>query len=174
MIHAFAAGLLAATASTVSTADPEEPLRYEVDLTGFEDDLFHVVAIPAGLTAEDRYFDFVAFAPGVHSVLNFGRFVQEVKAFDEAGNELGVEQRDMNRWELAEPTKVARIEYTIEDSFDTEIQEHRVLPCAGTGIEDDYVLMNSYGVLGYFEKPPRATGRADDRARSGLGGRDGP
>ena len=98
-----------------------------------------------------RYFDFVAFAPGVHSVLNYGRLVQTVRAFDAAGDEIAVTHVSMNRWEPADPTRVQRIEYEIEDSFDTELDEHRINPCAGTGIEEDYVYLNTFGVLGYFE-----------------------
>lgn len=140
-----------ASALSASQEAAEPPLAYEVDLRNSSDDLFHVSVRPGPLAAEDRYFDFVAFAPGVHSVLNFGRFVRDLHAFDADGNEVAVEQVDMNRWELAEPSKVDRIVYDIEDSFDTEIEDHRVIPCGGTGIEDDYVLLNTFGVLGYFE-----------------------
>lgn len=156
MHHLLALGALAPLSLIASGATAgvvEEPLaRYEIDLRGFEDDLFHVTFRPGPLTAEDRHFDFVAFAPGVHSTLNFGRFVRSLEAFDARGLPIATERLGVNRWELSDPTAVERIVYDIEDTFDTEIEEDRVLPCAGTGIEPDHVLLNTFGVLGYFER----------------------
>ena len=146
----LSAAFLLAHSSPVQD-DPRPPLSYAVDVTR-GDDLFHVTLRPGPLTAADEHLDFVAFAPGVHSVLNFGRFVQWIEAFDAAGEALAVERTGENRWRLAEPTRVDRIEYAIEDSFDTDLDEHRILPCAGTAIDEGYVLLNTFGVLGYFER----------------------
>lgn len=144
--------LATALAAPLAAQAAQEPcLRYEVDLSDTSDDLFHVTVHTGPLTEDDRHFDFVAFAPGVHSVLNLGRFVKRLEAFDAEGNPLQVEAIEMNRWELAEPTKVARIVYAIEDTFDAEVESHKPIPHGGSGIEDDYVLMNTYAVLGYFE-----------------------
>ena len=131
-------------------AGPEEPVRYDVEIDAAAD-LFHVTVAPGPLTEAERYFDFVGFAPGVHSQLDFGRFVHDLAAFDAEGEPSPVERVDVNRWELAEPEAVARITYSIEDSFDTEIDEHRIIPCGGTGIDESYALVNTFGVCGYFE-----------------------
>ena len=49
---------------------------YKIDLTKANDDLFYVTVYPDELGNENRYFNFVAFAPGVHQVLDYGRFVK--------------------------------------------------------------------------------------------------
>jgi len=145
MLTLFAALLLA-------SGPHDTHIRYEVDVSDTSDDLFHVTVHTGPLTEDDRYFDFVAFAPGVHSILNLGRFVKQLEAFDAEGKAIAVEQLAMNRWELSEPTSVARIVYAVEDTFDAEVEEHKPVPMAGSGIEDDYVLMNTHAVLGYFEQ----------------------
>ena len=132
--------------------DGAPKLRYAIDLSDPSDDLFHVTVEPTSLGAEDRFFDFVAFVPGVHAPLNYGRFVQSFAAFDSVGDPVATERVGENRWELSEPAKVARIEYAIEDSFDTELEGRRLQPSTATGIEADYVLLNTFGVLGYFER----------------------
>ena len=143
-------GITLAVCASLFALQGEAPLRYTIEVRP-EEDLYEVELVPGKLTADDRYFDFVAFAPGVHSVLNFGRFVQEIEALDESGEAIAVEPVHMNRWEIKEPERVVRIRYAIEDTFDTEISEHRVLPCAGSGIDTDYTLLNTFAVLGYFE-----------------------
>jgi len=129
----------------------ESYLTYEVDLTNYEDDLFHVTLYPGQLTEENRYYNFVAFAPGAHQVLDFGRLVQSFQAYDMSGNELLTENISTNRWEISMPEKVHKIKYIIEDSFDSEIEEHRIAPMSGTGIEENYIIINTYGVIGYFD-----------------------
>jgi len=126
------------------------PMDYRVDLSKPGDDLFHVTLDPGPLSREDRFFEFVAFAPGVHSVLNLGRFVRELHALDAQGTELPAEKVGMNRWELGQPERVARIAYILDDSFGAEGVGDPVAPYAGTGIEEDYVLLNPFGVCGYF------------------------
>jgi len=126
-------------------------LIYEVDLSNYEDDLFHVTLYPGQLSKDDQYYNFVAFAPGVHQVLNYGRFVQSFEAYDMSGNELLTNKISINRWKITSPEKVYKIKYIIEDSFDTEIEENRIAPMSGTGIEENYIIINTFGVIGYFD-----------------------
>ena len=140
----------------------QAPVRYAIQIDT-ESDLFHVrVELPEGLLEEaDEHFDFVAFAPGVHSVLDIGRFVRTVEAADATGAPVACERVGTNRWRLEEPARVRTIDYGIEDTSDSELREHRVIACAGTSIEKDYTLLNTFSVLGYFarhlEKPVELT-----------------
>lgn len=145
--------LCALSPSAFAASEDETPVvRYRVDLSDPTDDLFHVTMQPGPLEAQDRHLDFVAFAPGVHSPLHFGRFVQSIAAYDAEGAEIAIERKDTNRWELSEPTRVARIAYVIEDTFDAEVEGSPVMGAAGTGIEPDYVVINNFGLLPYFER----------------------
>lgn len=125
-------------------------ILYEIDLTNYKDDIFQVTVTPGELSPEDKYFNFVAFAPGVHQVLNYGRFVKSFIAYDENNSVLESEKISLNQWMISTPEKVHRIDYIIEDSFDAEVEEHKIYPMSGTGIEEDFIILNTFGVLGYF------------------------
>jgi predicted metalloprotease with PDZ domain len=124
---------------------------YKIDLTNTEDDLFHVTLFPGELNPENQYFNFVAFAPGVHQVLDYGRFVKSLYAYDKNDSLIITEKISLNKWLISSPEKVYRIDYVIEDSFDAEVEEHPIYPMSGTGIEKDFIIMNTFGVLGYFD-----------------------
>ena len=122
---------------------------YELDLTK-NDDVFHVSLIPPRLTEKDNVYSFVSFAPGVHQVLDFGRFVRAFKVYDEKGGELLTQKISTNDWRILEPSKVRRIDYEIDDSFDMDIKDHPIYPMSGTGINENYTIINPHGVFGYF------------------------
>lgn len=124
-------------------------LVYEVDFTK-NNDTFNVTLTVPNLSSEDSIYSFVSYAPGVHQPLDFGRFVKLFKVFDVNGNELIVNKISTNDFEILEPTKVSKIVYEIDDSFDMSTEYHPIYPMSGTGINDDYIILNPHGVFGYF------------------------
>ncbi|MEE9450376.1 MAG: hypothetical protein V3V72_10030, partial [Ignavibacteriaceae bacterium] len=142
---------LLSISATFSYSDTSSSyIQYEIDLANIEDDQFHITLFPGKLNAENQYFNFVAFAPGVHQVLNYGRFVKSFIAYDENNSVIKTEKISLNQWMISNPEKVHRIDYIIEDSFDAEVEEHKIYPMSGTGIEEDFIIFNTFGVLGYF------------------------
>ncbi len=128
----------------------ENVLKYELDLS-VKNDAFNVTVSNIDLTENDRIFSFVSFAPGVHQPLDFGRFVKLFAAYDKKGNELITNKISINDFRFLEPKKVAKIVYVIDDSFDMSTAHHPIYPMSGTGITNDYAIVNSHGVFGYFE-----------------------
>jgi predicted metalloprotease with PDZ domain len=135
----------------ISKLIAENSSLYEVDLSDHSDDLFHVTHLPGELTKSDSIYRFVAFAPGAHQPLNFGRFVQTFIAFDENGKIIHSEKVSMNDYRIKNPESVYKIVYDLEDSFGAEVEGNKVFPMSGTGIEEDFILLNTFGILGYFE-----------------------
>lgn len=134
-----------------SYQDSSPQVTYQVDLINPEDDLFHVTVLTENLSIENNIYNFAATAPGAYGNLDFGRFVQSFKAFDKEGNELKTEKLSTNRWQIENSERLSRVVYKIEDSFDADIQDHTISPMGGTGIQDDFIVFNTFGVLGYFE-----------------------
>jgi predicted metalloprotease with PDZ domain len=126
-------------------------VSYNVNVTNYEDDLFHVTVDVDGLSMENDIYNLPATVPGTYSNLNFGRFVKSFKAYDENGNELHTEKISTNQWRIANADKLAILDYDIEDTFDTEIGDNKVIPMAGTGISNDFIVLNTFAVMGYFE-----------------------
>ncbi len=145
----FLTGLISFSYSQ-NTNEPQ--IVYTVNVENHLDDLFHVTVSATGLTSENNIYNLPATVPGTYSILDFGRFVKSFYAYSKAGDQLKVERISTNKWEIKDVQNLGRIEYKIEDSFDAEISEHSIYPMSGTGIEEDFILMNTFGVLGYFEK----------------------
>ena len=124
---------------------------YNIDVTNYEDDLFHVTVFTDGLSEDNNIYNMPATVPGTYDVFNFGRFVKTFKAFDKNGNELASEHISVNQWKISNTDKLAKITYDVEDTFDADITEDDVMPMGGTGIENDFIVMNTFGVLGFFE-----------------------
>lgn len=125
---------------------------YEINLQYYADDIFHVTCYPPKLTSADTIYNFVAFAPGVHQVLNFGRYVKSFYAYDTKGEEITVENVSTNKWKISDPIEVYKIKYDIEDTFDADVEKDLIYPMSGTGIQDEYIIINTHGVIGYFDK----------------------
>ena len=74
-------------AQTITGGSPVQ-VTYKVNLTNYQDDLFHVTVDVDGLSIENDIYNLPATVPGTYSNLNFGRFVKSFKAYDKDGNEL--------------------------------------------------------------------------------------
>jgi predicted metalloprotease with PDZ domain len=122
---------------------------YEIDLTDRSDDTFKVRMFVSELTDANKIFQFPATVPGVYDIFDIGRFVENVKAFDEELNELTVTKINTNQWELSNPAATHMITFEVKETFDTPVSEHQLYLMGGTSIENDHSLLNTFDVLGY-------------------------
>lgn len=129
--------------------NPKTPLVYSVDLNDRDGDTFKVTLTVNDLGPDNAIYQFASTAPGTYQTMDIGRFVRSFEAFDEAGNLISSEQISTNQWEISAPERVAEIRYVLAETWDTQVEEHRVYPMAGTSIEDDHVLINGQAVFGY-------------------------
>jgi len=131
-------------------AAEKKPLTYTVDLRQPRDDLFHVEVEVTDVGEANAVYQFAATAPGTYQVMDIGRYVRSFEAFDRKGKKLPVEQISTNQWKLGKPGKTARLRYTVAETWDTEVKQHRIYRMCGTSMERDHVLLNGQGVFGYF------------------------
>ncbi|GAB4041067.1 M61 family metallopeptidase [Spirosoma jeollabukense] len=142
--------LLSATLfSQFALAKPTLPLLYEVNLNDRADDQFKVTLHVSGLTADNAIYQFAATAPGTYQIMDIGRYVRSFKAFDKKGQEMKTEQISTNQWKLDKPEAVRTVQYSIAETWDTPINEHKPYNMCGTSIENDHVLINGQGVFGF-------------------------
>jgi len=134
---------------TFSVFAQTDVFYYDLDLT-LKNDAFNVTLHNPPLTARDNIYSFVSYAPGVHQPLDFGRFVKMFKVYDKEGNEILTNKISTNEFMIMEPEKVVEIRYEIDDSFDMNTAYHPIYPMSGTGITDNYIVVNTHGVFGYF------------------------
>jgi predicted metalloprotease with PDZ domain len=131
--------------------DSSTNITYRINVTNYQDDLFHITVLTENLTPENNIYNFVSTAPGTYTVLDIGRFVKSFTAYDSEGNELVSNNISTNQWQIENVDRLSKIIYNIEDSYDAQIEEHQIALMCGTGIQEGYIVLNTFGVLGYFE-----------------------
>ncbi|RYD69487.1 MAG: hypothetical protein EOP53_27075, partial [Sphingobacteriales bacterium] len=134
----------------------QEGYQYSIDLTKVEDDKITVELLTPALTGASVDFYFPRIVPGTYMNSNYGRFVQELKAFDKAGKAISVKKTDDNTWKISKASSLYKITYKVEDSWDSKLDK-KPYSMAGTSFEagKNFVL-NTCGVFGYFEQKRNA------------------
>ncbi|GAA4460208.1 peptidase M61 [Nibrella saemangeumensis] len=135
--------------STVLLAQSAAPLFYEINLNDRADDQFKVTLRVNGLKPENAVYQFAATAPGTYQIMDVGRYVRGFKAFDKQGKELKSQQVSTNQWKIDQPAQVREIRYSVAETWDTPVKEHKPYNMCGTSIEKDHALINGQGVFGY-------------------------
>jgi predicted metalloprotease with PDZ domain len=123
--------------------------HYAIRLT--ENDTFLVTYNVQKELSSGAVFQFAKSIPGVYDNVNYGSLVIGLRAFDNQGELLSVDQQSDNQWRIHESQRLSHVEYEIDDSYGSTNQETPPY-IAGTAIEADHMLINTIGVLGYFDE----------------------
>lgn len=141
---------LGSCSSTKNTTQNTPLIETTIDITNVVDDKVQVEVNPQKLTETSVVYHIPAIIPGTYAMSNFGQFVSNFKAFDYDGNELIVKKLDANSWQINDASKMDKLSYQIDDTFDSEIA-HNIYVMAGTNIEKDKnFILNLPGFIGYF------------------------
>jgi predicted metalloprotease with PDZ domain len=125
---------------------------YTVDLTKVVNDRVYVELSPPAITTSEATFYLPKIVPGTYAIADYGRYVQEFTAVDKKGNKLPVEKADDNTWKIKNASKLAKISYWVDDTFDTTVAGPEIFWPAGTNIEENKnFILNTSGFFGYFD-----------------------
>jgi len=131
------------------------PIVTALDLTAVNNDRVPVTINPGRFTTETVTYRLPRVVQGTYSVSDFGKYVDDFKALDYDGNELSSTKVDDNTWTITDATKLDKIQYYVNDTFDTEtsgaIGGEEPFSPAGTNIESDNFVLNLHGFIGYFD-----------------------
>ncbi|AXT19946.1 peptidase M61 [Flavobacteriaceae bacterium AU392] len=131
------------------------PIVTEIDLINVKEDRVPVVINPGRFTTESITYRLPKVVQGTYSVSDFGKYVDDFKAIDYDGNELVVNKIDTNTWTINNATKLDKIEYLVNDTFDIEtrggIGGDQPFSPSGTNIAPDNYVLNLHGFIGYFD-----------------------
>lgn len=126
--------------------------QYTVDLTKVVDDKINVELSVPPIKSQEITFFLPKIVPGTYSIADYGRFVTNLKAFDKKGAALPVEHINDNAWKIKNASKLVKVTYTVDDTYDTELTADPIFQPAGTNIEaDKNFIINTSGFFGYFE-----------------------
>lgn len=162
--------LLVACGSSNKTATSNDlatdnAIETSIDLTQVTDDKAPVTINPGRFTTETVTYRLPKVVQGTYSVSNFGKYIDDLKAYDYSGNELSVEKVDTNTWNISNATQLDYITYYVNDTFDVEtsggIGGDTPFSPAGTNIEEDNYVLNLHGFIGYFDSLKNAQYKLD-------------
>jgi len=125
--------------------------QYTVDLTNVVNDRLFVELIVPTIAANEITFFLPKIIPGTYAIEDYGRYVSDFSALDKKGKPLEVEKTGTNSWKIKNSTKLFKITYWLDDSFDTDKGEPKIFEPAGTNIETNNIILNNGGLFGYFE-----------------------
>jgi len=120
-----------------------------------EDKVLVTITAPKISTAEITY-SIPKIVPGTYSVDDYGKYIDDFKAFDSKGNLLPVTKTDDNTWNIKNAKTLVKITYLVNDTFDTEkgggFGQNDIFSPAGTNIDaGKNFMLNMHGFAGYFQ-----------------------
>lgn len=136
-------------------AQAQDSYSINIDLTKAANDRLPVEITVPTIAEETVEYHMPKVVPGTYSISDFGRFVDKFEALDAEGNTLEVENISTNRWTIKDATKLNKITYWIEDSFDdfNGYGSNRLFEPGGMSIEADkgVFVLNTFGFVGYVD-----------------------
>jgi predicted metalloprotease with PDZ domain len=143
---------LCAIIATSSFSQSGKGYQFKLDLTRVVDDRVYVEVSTPKISVDSINFYLPKIIPGTYAIADYGRFVQDLKAFDKSGKELAAEKVDVNGWKIKNARKLSKITYWVDDIVDTKMEGPPVYPMAATTIDDGKsFLVNTSGFFGYLE-----------------------
>lgn len=133
-------------------ADAQQSNKAQLDLINVENDQINVKFTPTDINEDEVEFQIPKIVPGTYSISDFGRFVSNLKAYDENDSLMTVEKLSVNRWLIKNAKALEYITYQVDDTFDSDL-DNTVFEPGGTNIEaeNDLFMLNTFGFIGYIK-----------------------
>jgi predicted metalloprotease with PDZ domain len=126
--------------------------RYTVDLKNIDNDRVKVSLICPDAVGDTARFHFPMTVPGTYAQLDYGKYIENIKAFDGMNKPLKVTRQGNNSFIIPNGRDLVRIEYIVNDSWDSGEKTNKIFEPAGTGFEKGkYFAINNGGLFGFFE-----------------------
>lgn len=136
-----------------------------ITLTGFSQSKIHVVLdlqkvtndqvtvtvqVPA-TKAPTLTYSVPEIIPGTYSEDDYGKCIEQFKAFDNKGIELIVSKLNDNSWIINNANTAKTITYKVNDTYDIE-ETHEIFSPAGSNIDaGKNFMINTHAFVGYFD-----------------------
>ena len=134
---------------------PNKNIKVGIDLVDVKDDKVKVTVEAPKFNLDKITYSIPKIVPGTYSEDNYGKNIEDLKAFDAKGTALAVTKTDDNTWSIASAKNLAKITYWVNDTFDTEKGGSfgtDIFSPAGTNIDaGKNFMINTHGFVGYFQ-----------------------
>lgn len=144
--------LLLASALTMAQVQAQKNYKYSLDLNDVKQDRLTVTLSTPAVSKDSILFHLPKMVPGTYAIENYGSYVQNLKAYDKAGKELVVDRKDKNSWMIRNAKTLGRIQYEVDDTWDSPEIKESIFEPAGTNIQKDSLfVINTFGFFGYLQ-----------------------
>ena len=125
-------------------------VQVSIDLNKINNDKVTVSIITPKFSTSEVTYQLPKIIPGTYSEDDYGKFIDNLKAFDKKGKLITVSKSDDNSWKISNAKNLVKITYQVNDTFDVESTNDIFSP-AGTNINaGKNIFLNTHGFVGYF------------------------
>jgi predicted metalloprotease with PDZ domain len=156
IIFAFAFTSLLWSCKTVNSLTTiKKQVQVVINLNEIKDDKVVVTVNAPSITTDEITYHIPKTVPGTYSEDNYGRYIEDLKAYDAKGTLLTVKKIDINSWSIYKAKTLEKITYLVNDSFDTEkgtkFGDEDIFSPAGSNIDaGKNIMLNTHCFVGYF------------------------
>jgi predicted metalloprotease with PDZ domain len=126
--------------------------RFTIDLVNVSNDKVKVELKPPAIQQNTIIYHIPKIVPGTYSVDDYGRYIEQFKAYKNNGDTLPVERLDENSWKISDAKNMTSLSYLVNDTYDDFLTKQTIFEPAGSDIQKDTVYaINSHCFLGYFD-----------------------
>lgn len=139
------------TASSSVTAAAKQQIEVTINLNDVKEDKVLVTVVSPKNYTDEVTYSIPKTVPGTYSIDDYGKYIDDLKAYDAKGNVLPVSKTDDNTWNIKNAKSLVKITYLVNDTFDVE-KTHEIFSPAGTNIDaNKNFMLNMHGFVGYFQ-----------------------
>lgn len=143
------------TTSNASQSVVNNEVKVTINLNEVVDDKVQVTLFAPTINSNETIYNMPKIIPGTYSEDDYGKLIEDVKAFDVKGKLLEVTKLNVNSYKITNAQKLHKITYWVNDTYDQEKSMgfgNGIFSPAGTNIEKDVnFVLNNHGFVGYFE-----------------------
>lgn len=153
---AFVSALFSCKTASYSVASSlKEEIQVNINLNEIKDDKVLVTVKSPKIKTDEVIYNVPKTVPGTYSEDDYGKHIEDLKAFDKKGTLLSVKKLDANSWSISNAKKLDKITYLVNDTFDTETGKGfgggETFSPAGSNIDaGKNVVLNTHCFVGYF------------------------
>jgi predicted metalloprotease with PDZ domain len=144
------------TSNNTTKLSKKEQIEVVINLNEIKNDKVLVTVNPPSILTDEITYRIPKTVPGTYSEDNYGKFIDNLKAYDKKGNSLQVVRTDDNSWSIAKAKTLNKITYLVNDTFDSEkgtgFGTDDVFSPAGSNIDTGQnFILNTHCFVGYFD-----------------------
>lgn len=132
------------------TTTNTSPISVSMDLVNIVEDKVKIEINVPDLDVDTISYYMPKIVPGTYQNNNYGKYLENLQAFDKLGNLLKVVKHGDNRWKIDNAKQLHKITYWVNDTFDSEDENDVFSPTGSNILKDKNFVLNLYAFIGYF------------------------